>query len=156
MLAVAETVTPCGEPGWRSKQFLPFGDTVHTKLLMTRWICMAHQRVGVDVNPATPALRTVLLSRVWPKECLTEVVVSCWLAWACEVSPADLLLLTKSFLWLFFVWESYFHCLSLFICICQISISLSVLFRSQKGSVLAFPHQKSWAAFHGGWQKTAL
>lgn len=135
-MLVWQRLLPCGEPGQRSKLFR---DTAQTKPRMTHWICMAHQRVGVDVNPSTPGQRMVLLSRVWPKECFTEVVVSCWLVWACEVSPADLPLLTKAFLWLFFVWESYFYRLSLFIYICQMSISLSVLVRSQKGNVLAFP-----------------
>lgn len=84
----------------------------------------------------------MLPSRLHPKECFTKVVVSCWLVWACKVSPADLLALTKAPLWLFFVWESDFHCLGLFIYFFQMSVSLSVLVRSQKGSVLAF-HTKN-------------
>lgn len=116
-------------------------------LLTKGWLCMWTPHARSENGAA---------QQVPPKECFTEVAVSCWLVWACEMSPADLLLLTKAFLWLFFVWESYFYCLSLFICICQMNISLSVLVRSQIWSVLAFPTKKSWAAFHGGWQKTAF
>lgn len=37
---------------WPStKFFLLFRDTVQTKLLLTRWICIAHQRLAVYVNP---------------------------------------------------------------------------------------------------------
>lgn len=63
----------------------------------------------------SPYPRSEWLSSAHLEECFTGVIVSCWLVWACRVSPADLLVLTKTSLWLFFVWESDFHCFILFI-----------------------------------------
>lgn len=123
------------------KRFKTSVETAQTKLLFTCRVCGSEQKVGAYWRAWNPEMPPPLITalRALSPGILHKSIGSCWCVWACRVSTADPLELTVATLWLFSVWESDFHCLSLFIYFFQMSVSLSVLVKSQKGSILAFP-----------------
>lgn len=141
--------------GPSTKYFLLFRDNVQTKLLMTPWMCMAHQRVGVDVNHPP---------QVWECCCSAGLTQRMFYWGGC-------FLLACLGLWSESCWPALTHKgLSLIIfCLGKLLLFSQLIYlylpnehfifssgQKSERKCLSFSHQKSWAAFHGGWQKTAL
>lgn len=137
--------------GPSTKYFLLFRDTVQTKV--TCWICTVHKRVGVDVNPP---------SQVW-EWCCSAGLTQRMFCWGGCFLPACL--------WSESCWPALTHKgLSLIIfCLGKLLLLSQLIYlylpnehftfssgQKLERKCLGFSHRKSWAAFHGGWQKTAF
>lgn len=131
--------------GPSTRHFLLFRDTVQTKLLMTPWICMAHQRVGVGVNPP-PCLRMVLLSRSDPTSVLPR-----WLFPAGLSGPVKWVLLSCSYSQRPF--SDYFlsgKVTSIFSAYLFISAKWAFHFQFWSEVSLSFSHQNTWGCIPWG------
>lgn len=137
------------------KRFFIFRGTVHFRLLITHWICVAHQSVGVYVSPhhrsehgaAHQALSQgmYLQSGCLLLACLGLRSESCWPASTHKGLPVIIFCLGK--------WLPLSQVIYLFLPSECFSFSSG---QESERKLFHFSHQKSWPVFPGGREQPAF